>query len=204
MVRRCIQSSGLAAEALAVLLLAAFLITPAAAAPGRSPNVTSHDPDAVTANFLIKFLSYTNWPEAVQPSTPSAPYVIGVSCSGPLLDALIKATDVKLASVGGHPVRAIRIKNAADFDSCHLAFLNCNEDCGAQNISIPLALNALKNRPVLTVSAEPGFLDAGGQVQLFRTGPKLNFSVSAEAARQAGLNLKADLQNLSKPVPPRR
>jgi hypothetical protein len=163
--------------------------------------VTSHDPDAVTAHYLLQFLSYTNWPEAAQPGTPSAPYLIGVSCSGPLLDALIKATDDKL--VGGHPVRAIRIKNAAAFATCHLAFLNCTEDCGSQNISILLALNALKNRPVLTVSAEPGFLDAGGQVQLFRMGPNLRFSVSAEAAQKAGLSLKADLQNLSRPVPPR-
>ncbi len=160
------------------------------------------DADAATAAYLINFLRFTTWPESAQTRSPAAPYVIGVSCCGPLLDALITMTEGQ--SVHGHPVRALRIKNAADFATCHLAYLNCADECGPKNSALTATLKALQGLPVLTVSPQPDFLANGGQVQLFHAETHLRFAIAVEATRAAGLSLNSRLLVLSRPVPPNR
>ena len=185
-------------RALALLLLVAPVLAPLTlAAPPAA--IVPLDATEVTAAYLLNFVRFTEWPAAAQPTAPAAPYLIGVSCAGPLLDALIHLVDGQ--SVRGHPVKVIRIKNAADFTNCHLAYLECDADCGGQLISIQPALNTLRGQPVLTVSSDPGFLSAGGLIQLFPDEGHLRFAIAAEAAHQAGLALNSRLLALARPVP---
>jgi hypothetical protein len=53
---------------------------------------------------------------------------------------------------------------------------------------------------VLTISAEPGFLAAGGTIQLFREEARLRFAISAEHASAAGLAPSSRLLALSAPA----
>ncbi len=189
------------AVTLSVLLPLAAPGMPLAGAAAPEPTVkrAAIDADTATAAYLINFLRFTTWPESAQPRSPAAPYVIGVSCSDALLNALITMTDGQ--SVHGHPVRAIRIKNVADFATCHLAYLNCTEECGPQDNTLPASLKALQGLPVLTVSPQSDFLANGGQVQLFHAESRLRFSISVEATRAVGLTLSSRLLILSRPVP---
>ena len=199
MARGLAHSRWFGLRALALLLLGAPLLVPTEhAAP---PAVTALlDLNEATAAYLLNFVRFTEWPAAARPASPAAPYVIGVSCSGAQLNALLDLLEGQ--TVHGHPVRAIRIKNVADFASCHLVYLECSDPCGAQAIPIHIAINTLRGSPVLTVSAAPDFLAQGGHIQLFHSDARLRFAIADEIAHKTGLALNSRLLALARPVPP--
>jgi hypothetical protein len=90
-----------------------------------------------------------------------------------------------------------------DFTACHLVYLTPSPDDDGLGVPIPTALDALRGKPVLTVSPATDFLAQGGLVQLYRADSHLRFDIAAEAARAAGLNLNSRLLALARPVPAR-
>jgi len=179
---------GLVAPALAPLLRAAPRATASAI-----------DTDTATAAYLLNFVRFTGWPANMQPTTTAEPFVIGVSGSRTLLDALIRLVEGQ--QVRSHPVHIVRLKDVGDLAACHLAFLGPTPDSDCMGVPIPAALKALKGKPVLTVSTAEDFLAYGGLVQLYSDDSLLRFDIAVETARATGLVLNSRLLALARPVP---
>jgi hypothetical protein len=193
-------------SALALLWLGVPALDPCLRAAPQV-NTATIDPDSATAAYLLNFIRFTEWPASdstgtSRPDPAEEPYVIGVSGSRTLLDTLIRLVEGQ--QVRGRPVHVVRIKEVRDLATCHLVYLNASRDDDGQGVPIPTALDALRGKPVLTISPATNFLNQGGLVQLYRVDSHLRFDIAAEAARAAGLNLNSRLRALARPVPTSR
>jgi hypothetical protein len=167
-------------------------------------NAVAIDINAATAAYLLNFVRFTEWPAGAsagtsRPGPASEPYVIGVSGSRPLRDTLIRLVEGQ--QVRGRPVHIVRIKDMTELLACHLVYLNPSPDDDGLGVPIPTALNALRAKPVLTVSPATDLLAQGGLVQLYHADSRLRFDIAAETARAAGLTLNSRLLALARPAP---
>ncbi len=139
------------------------------------------------AALLSKFPQFVEWP---------GPAIEGRAT----LDVCVATPDPFGADLqdllGGEQVnaRALALRHvatAADVDGCHLLYL---PDRG--HGPHPL-LGAAADRPVLTVSDAPNFLDDGGMVALRVVGDRVRFDIDASAARRVGLRISSQLLRLA-------
>lgn len=172
--------------------LAAGPHVPAPAAGGASNGVSREH--TLKAGFLVNFTQFTTWPASAFDSSQS-PFVVGIVGPDPfgaLLDAAI--TDVK---VGGHPIVVRRLQTGDEIRTCHLLFVG---EMNARELKRMVDLAGTS--PVLTVSDEAGFLDAGGIVRLRIENNRVRFDVNGPAARRAGLSFSSEMLQFAKVVTP--
>jgi hypothetical protein len=148
--------------------------------------------------FLLKFATFTDWPHEVAAPSPRhraemPPFKIGFLGG----EELRKAADesVKTSQIKGRPVAFLNLQDASDVANCRVVFIAAPEAAQVDDV-----LQALKGKPVLTVSDVPGFAGHGGMVGFIKEDGKLRFEVNVEAAEKAGLKLSAKLLQCSKVV----
>lgn len=190
-----------------LLCFAFFLSVGLVASDIRAQSASeSYSADAVRAAYLVNFIRFTEWPAS---SDTDGPIIIGVAGSRELEDYLWKTTDGK--SLNGRRVRILRLAVPNDAAQCHLIYINPTP---SRAESVPVStqewLQAVKGRPVLTVSQLNTFLREGGIINFYTEGNRLHFEISPDAADAAGLRLSSRLLALAKVVrtepssPPRR
>lgn len=170
------------ALALAVLALAG--VADAAIAPRESD---------VKAAFLFNFASFIDWPGQAYAS-PEAPFVIGIIGDDPfgsILDEIVAGETIK-----GHPlaIRRLTSRQVAEAAACHILFVSQSEARRLRPI-----LQAVRGKPVLTVSDAPGFIEAGGALA-FTTDTSVKLSINPLAARTASLTVSSKLLRLAQVV----
>ena len=202
MSRRSLTVHPMRCSALALLWLGVPTLVPCLRAAPQA-NAVAIDNDTATAAYLLNFVRFTEWPASKSAGTShplpaSEPYVIGVSGRRPLRDTLIRLVEGQ--QVRSRPVHVMSIKDVTDLSACHLVYLAPSPDDADLSVPIPTALNALRGKPVLTVSPATDFLAQGGLVQLYQADSRLRFDIAAETARAAGLNLNSRLLALARIV----
>jgi hypothetical protein len=141
-------------------------------------------PSDVEAAYLYNFGKFVDWPP--QPQSATQPFticVLGKDEFGTTLDALI-AND----SVRGRSIVAKRMPSLVATDVCQIIYIGLSEQS-----RIAKDLDALRDKPVLTVSSLPGFLERGGIIQFVIEENKVRFAVNLAAANRCHLALSSDL-----------
>jgi hypothetical protein len=148
----------------------------------------------VQASFLPKFPRYVAWP-AARRLAPGASFqlcVIGNDPYGRMLDAAAASE-----RIDGHGVTVRRLLGSAGAETCHLAFVQ-----GAQPVDTGRLLFALRDQPVLTITASAG--PERGMIHLATVAGRVRFFINdAEAARH-GLTISSRLLALAAGVTQRR
>ena len=158
-----------------VLLVAPVLAAlPAARA---TPQATEA---GVKAAYLVKFLSYVEWP-AGSLASPQTPQVIGVLGA----DAVLAELQQVLASrpAGARPLRARRLVPGAPLDGVHVLHV------GHGKLPPPQPAG----RPLLVVSDVPEGLPEGSALNFITMGRRVRFEAAPQVAERAGLKLSARL-----------
>ena len=114
---------------------------------------------------------------------------VGVGVGGLAIDTL---TSYK---AGGRPIRHRAVASLADDKDCQLLFIAAGE-----RRRLAMLLRDTSSIGVLTVSNAPGFVDAGGMVQLEAAGDRFVFDVNLAALRAAGLRLPPGVLSLARQV----
>ncbi len=138
----------------------------------------------VEAAYLYNFGKFVDWP--MQSESVKQPFticVLGKDEFGGTLDSLI-AND----SVNGHAISARRMSSLVAIDMCQILYVGLSEQA-----RMGKDLDVLRDKPILTVSSLPGFLDRGGIIQLIIEGNKVRFAVNLAAATRSHLSLTSDL-----------
>lgn len=158
-----------------VLLLAPLLAAPPAAR--AAPQATEA---GVKAAYLVKFLSYVEWPEGSLAGRLT-PQVIGVLGA----DAVLAELQLVLASrpAGARPLRARRLLPGAPLDGVDVLHV------GRGSSPPPLPVG----RPLLVVSDVPQGLPAGSALNFVTVGRRVRFEAAPLVAEHAGLKLSARL-----------
>jgi hypothetical protein len=164
-----------------VWLVACALARPQVAAPEYE----------VKAAFLTKFPQFVEWPPAAWDGRSTLD--VCVLRPHPFGDALGRLGDGE--TVFGRPLRIRQVARAHPLASCHVLFVPSSSEAATRDV-----LRAVAGHPVLTVGDRPGFLEAGGIINLGVVDGKVRFEINAQVAADAGLRLSSQLLRLAQHV----
>ena len=139
----------------------------------------------VKALFLFNFAKYVDWPPAVFSST-NGPIVIGLIGEDRLSDALKKIVEGK--RVSGRQILIQPIEKDSDLGKCQILFISDSERKRLSEI-----LDKIKTLPVLTVGETDQFIESGIMINFVKKEGKIRLEINLEAARQARLEISAQL-----------
>jgi hypothetical protein len=161
-----------------ILLLACMaLLCPAQPAAELTP----YD---VEAAYLYNFGKFVRWPDA--PAAATAPFticILGEDNFGTKLDSLIANETMQ-----GRSIVAKRLSTIAAADACQILYLGDSE---APRLAKDIA--ALQQKPILTVSGMPDFIQHGGMIGFVLQNKRVRFAVNLPNAERNGLNLSSEL-----------
>jgi hypothetical protein len=160
------------------LALACVLVPSAASGQAR-------DEYEIKAAFLFNFTKFVEWPP--DDETVRTICIYGDDPFGSTIDRLTRGK-----TVHGRSIEVRRLRQASEATGCHVAFVRSEEREKAAAM-----LDAVRGRPVLTVSEQGQFGDMGGVVYLETSDHRVEVVISAIAAEAAGLKISAKLMTLA-------
>lgn len=168
--------------ALASFLGAALL---AGTAWGQAPLAEQQ----LKASMVLNFARYATWPASVF-ATADAPLVfcmIGRDAGGmSLADLAGRTVGNRQAAVRGE----VQAENA---QGCHVIYI-----ADSENRRLASILQALRPRPVLTISDIEGFIDLGGSIGLVAGQSRLQFEINRAALAEHQLKASSQLLRLAR------
>ena len=138
----------------------------------------------VTTAFLYNFFKYIEWPKAIP---ESGAYHLCTTNDDQLGDSLLALKD---KTVNNKPLVVRRNVYGEDLKACQMVFIRATED-------IAKTIHDLKGLPIVTVSAELGFIDEGGMIGLIEGVNHLRFEINLDVANANGVHISAQLLGLA-------
>ena len=184
---------------LAAFLSACALWSCAGNSPAQEQEVDQEY--VIKAAYLYRFPEYVQWPKNAVPEGDEE-FVIGVLGKDPFgvhLDRLAREKKIE-----GKKIVVRRFKSAADCKPCHILFVASEADTGSKEQSAEDRLAALlkkaKDCHALIVSDREGMALKGSTVNFVIEDNHVKFEINMEAAKKAGLKIKAPLLKIAKTV----
>jgi hypothetical protein len=146
----------------------------------------------VRAVYLYNFARFVEWPPSSFPdaSAPIRICIFGADPFGAALDRVLANE-----TVGGRPLRAVRLTVRDDLLACHVVYV------GAVGRSRTVAaLDHFSGHPIITVGEDPSFLAEGGTIRFKREGKRVRFDVNLRAAERSGLRVSSRLLSVAADV----
>ena len=140
----------------------------------------------IKAAFLFNFAQFTEWPPEAFPEK-EAPLVIGVLSALDPFGGFLDET-VKNEAVQGRRLVVKHITRVAELQTCHILYVGQSEAKRLENI-----VDAVKGKPVLTVSDIPDCTTHGVMIGFVNERNKIRFKINAATARAANVNLSSKL-----------
>lgn len=164
-------------------LLVALIGALASLAPGDARAQTSGPSQYdVQAVYLFDFARFVRWPPAAEHEA------LTICIAGPQVytDTLTKL--VAGEQIESRPLAVRSIRSPDEEPGCNILFIG-----SAEKLHIDGLLAATVDKPVLTVSDMPGFLDRGGMVQFLMIDRRVRFSVDLRPVARSGISLNSEL-----------
>jgi hypothetical protein len=158
------------------------------AASAESP-VTEYE---VKALYVYYFAKFVDWPQGAFPAKNS-PITIGIFGDDPfgaMLDTIVKNKTIQ-----EHPIAIRILKWPPDLRTCQLLYVSVSEQKRFSQIS-----EALRYRPILTITEAEDNLQAKGILNLFIEGGKVQFEVDLARAEKAHLQISSKLLRLARGI----
>ncbi|HVS52191.1 MAG TPA: YfiR family protein [Opitutaceae bacterium] len=190
MTRRSFGRSVRNALAFAVLTIAAVR-APAAEPPAPAALSAEYQ---LKAAYLFKLPQFVEWPAGAF-ADAQAPFVIGILGEDPFgvyLDDFVR--DEKMDT---HPIVVRRFRRGEEARGCHVLYIGRSEGAALEKI-----FAQLRRQPTLTVGDLDEFARLGGMIHLVVEDGRIHFSINADAAKAAGLDISSKLLRLATIVPP--
>jgi hypothetical protein len=141
---------------------------------------------AVKATFLVKFLSYIEWPAGKFTSgSPVQICFVGLDPFGLVLDRATTGQQTR-----GRSIIVRRLSSAEGAASCHLAFL------GGSGSAVQKALAAIGSRPVVTVSDARGS-NRRAMIHFLVVDRRVRFAIDTRATARSGIEVSSQLLALA-------
>lgn len=139
----------------------------------------------IKAAYLYNFGKFVRWPASVV-ATSNEPFqlcVLGKNPFGTSLDGTVKGE-----KIDGKSLAVRYMSSISEVSGCRILFISESERYRVESI-----LAELGNRPILTVSDIPDFVDRGGDIEFLPVSEKIRFKVNLGSAEKSGLALSSDL-----------
>ena len=178
--------NGLFGIILLILLVHAVTLAPPVSAE-TSPVSQEYK---VKAAFLYNFSMFVEWPADVVKADTVSPFVICVIGKNPFGDFL---DGFQGRRTKNRPIRIHYADHVKDIGNCQMLFVSSSEQIRLKEI-----MDMVKDRRgVLTVSDIPGFLQAGGAINLVHVADKMKFDINIKVTKQYGFSINHQLLNMA-------
>nr|WP_298718034.1 YfiR family protein [uncultured Steroidobacter sp.] len=151
-------------------------------------NATAAPEYSIKAGYILLFTRYVEWPQSAF-ETPTAPIVVCVLGEDPFGSVL----DETLAGQRSQhrPLSVRRVTDADSAQPCHVAFISAEADQTSQ------WLEALDDRPVLTITEDIDTLDQGAMLcfvsEVDGGQARIRFEASLPPMHRAGLTASSQM-----------
>lgn len=155
-------------------------------------SAVADDESRIKAAFIEKLTRFIEWPAATPPipGQPFALCLIGRDTLNGALDELAQLVPVKGRTVQVHYLAA-----SQDVSSCDALFIS-----STMAGQLPVLLERLAARPVLTIGDTEGYARRGVMVNFYVEQGRLRFEINLQAANAAGLRVGARVLKLARVV----
>lgn len=162
-------------------MLAALIVLITQPSPARA--AAQYTEDAVKAVFLYRFAGYVTWPESIANAPQFTIAVLGAKNVAEQLKALLPEHPIQ-----GKPGRVATIQGLSEVGDAQMIYIGPGYT-GKLNVLV----EALKDRPILIVSDQPGALEQGSMVNFLVEQEHVRFEISTFAAKRSGLVIGSSL-----------
>ena len=142
----------------------------------------------VKAAFVYNFIKFVEWPAEALAAESFRVCLLGEDPFGGLLDRVVRDDNVD-----GRPITVERVPADGALASCQAVFVP-----RAHATRTAAIARALGNAPVLLVGESPGFLRAGGAIDLVVDGGHVRFDVNIRQATARGLKISSKLLRVAR------
>ena len=138
------------------------------------------------AALIYQFGRFTQWPKA----SISQGFLICLAGEQGALARSLATLEGK--SVRGKPLKFRGVSRRDNAENCNILVI------AEPPLLVAEWLRLVGNRPVLTISHGPGFVEAGGMIAFVTEGDRLRFDVNIDAIEQSMLSLNAQVISLAR------
>ena len=142
----------------------------------------------IKAAFIYNFIKFIEWPNQNTFDTFNI-CILGKDPFGEAID-ILKGKRVK-----GWKIKILRMNSLEKAESCQVIFISPSEASSLKEI-----LSFFKNKPILTISEIPGFIEKGGIINFIIINNKIRFEINDKVAREGGLKISSKLLRLARKV----
>jgi hypothetical protein len=143
------------------------------------------DDSLLKATFIYKVSKFIRWPDKVDRSKLVL-CTLGNDKLVSVFDIIAKNIDPKQTMI----VQSIQDNTVVD--NCHILYIASSEQGYYRSLDI-----ITRNQALLTVSELPGFVQAGGMVELIYKDNRIRFDINLDTAHLSGLKISSNLLKLA-------
>ena len=144
---------------------------------------------AVKGTFIVKFISYIDWPEAtLRSGQPITLCVIGADPFGEVLNNAASQQQSR-----GRQIVIRRLSSLSQINACHVAYV------GGPAREVTSALSAVRGKPIVTIT-DARVSTTKGILHFQVVAGKVKFDINAAAAKRSGVTISSHLLGLARVV----
>ncbi len=151
--------------------------------PNQAHAAAAYPEEAVKAVFLYRFAGYVTWPA----STANAPQftiaVLGANNVAEQLKEFLSEHPIQ-----GRTARVATIQGLSQLGDAQMLYIG-----PGVTGKLGVLIDALKDRPILIVTDQPGALEEGSTVNFLLEQQHVRFEISTAAAKRSGLLISSGL-----------
>jgi len=159
------------------------------AVPRDIPAASQPSQSDVEAVYLFDFGKFVHWPAGAD----QGPMSLCVAGSPTFSAGLEKV--VANENISGRTLDVRRVLHRDDASNCAILFIDTTQRARAEEL-----LQAVADKPTLTVSDLPGFLSRGGMIQFQLVEKRVRFSVNLDAVNRRHLAMSSELLKVATSV----
>lgn len=173
---------------LACCLLVIGTLLPCEVHSREGSNTTETQEYKLKAAFLVNFIRFISWPsEAYQQE--SGKFHLCIEGGNPFGDELERAQTQRFNK---RSLDVVYDGSKDELKKCQMIFIGVKEQEQARAL-----LSLLQDRPVVTVSDIPGFIDMGGSIEFVVKNGRLMFIINQTGLHQRSINVSASMLSLA-------
>lgn len=152
------------------------------AAPVEAAAVSQPSQSDVEALYLFDFGKFVHWPTG----SDQGPMSFCVAASPSFSAGLEKV--VANEKIDNRTLDVRRVEHTEDESNCAILFIDSTQRDHAEEL-----LQAVADKPTLTVSDSPDFLSRGGMIQFQLVEKRVRFSINLDAVNHGHLTISSEL-----------
>jgi hypothetical protein len=151
--------------------------------PAPAHAAAPYPEEAVKAIFLYRFAGYVTWPASTANTAQFTIAVLGAENVAEQLKEFLPEHPIQ-----GRPARVATIQGLGQLGDAQMLYIG-----PGVTGKLSVLIEALKNRPVLIVTDQPGALEEGSTVNFLLEEQHVRFEISTAAAKRSGLLIGSGL-----------